>query len=259
MKLPPAPAPALPTTQSLFCYGTLVAPVVTQTLLRRLPVHCPAVLVHPPPLPALPSFLLSPVMLSGASSSGGGGDNDGDNDGGSYSLFRRHPVKSQVFPGLIQVRQNDVDTRNTTVTAAVVTATVTAAAPNTTDIHGMLYYDLSPTEMQVLDWYEGVVDGEYTRTDCHVLLVQQPPQEQQQEQQQQEQQQQQQQEAAVQVQEQEPVATQVYVWNHHADDRDTKLHLDRDWSYEHFRDNHLEWFLKQTVIPCREELDRLGM
>jgi hypothetical protein len=48
----------------------------------------------------------------------------------------------------------------------------------------------------------------------------------------------------------------VYVWNH-ADD--TQLHMDRDWSYEHFRDNHMEMFLKNTVIPCREELDRLGM
>jgi hypothetical protein len=116
----------------------------------------------------------------------------------------------------------------------------TATATTHADVHGIFYYDLSLTEMQVLDWYEGVGDGEYTRTDCHVLVPQQ-------------QQQQQQQEAVVQV------ATQVYVWNDVADESQTQLHMDRDWSYEHFRDNHLDAFLENTVRPCREELDRLGM
>jgi hypothetical protein len=212
MKLPSpsssGPLPAI--TQSLFCYGTLMAPAVTRTLLRRLPVHCPAILVQP--LPAFPS-------LKQGDSGGGGG-------AGSYS-FRRHPVKSQVFPGLIKV---PVDSNT-----AMDTATHT-------EIHGILYFDLSRTEMQVLDWYEGVGDDEYTRTDCHVLVP--APQQQQQEAVVQE--------AVAQVQ----VSTQVYVWNH-ADD--TQLHMDRDWSYEQFRDNSLELFLKNTVRPCREELDRLEM
>lgn len=183
------------TTQSIFCYGTLMAPAVTRTLLRRLPVHCPAIL-QPPALPAL-SLPLQPV---------------------SYS-FRRHPVKSQVFPGLILVRDGDTHTH--------------------TNVHGILYYDLSVTEMQILDWYEGVGSGDdaYTRKDCHVLV-----------------QERQQQEAVVQV------VTQVYVWNDNdAVADDTLLHMDRDWSYERFRDHDLECFLEHTVRPCREELDRLGL
>jgi gamma-glutamylcyclotransferase (GGCT)/AIG2-like uncharacterized protein YtfP len=194
------------TTQSLFVYGTLMAPAVTQTLLRRLPVHCPAILQ---PLPALP--------LQAGGSGGGGG-------AGSYS-FRRHPVKSQVFPGLVLVRDSDSQTA---------AATTTAAAP--VPIHGMLYSDLTPTEMKVLDWFED--EDEYTRTDCHVLV--QPQQEVLEEE----------------VQQDTVVSTQVYVWNE-ADE--TQLHMDRDWSFDHFRENALEWFLEHTVRPCREELDQLGM
>jgi hypothetical protein len=214
MKLPAlsgTPPTTGTTTQSLFCYGTLMAPAVTRILLRRLPVHSPAILVQP-----LTALSLQPVQPG---------------DGGNYS-FRRHPVKSQVFPGLIKVR--GVDSNSATGNAA----NAASATATHNDIHGILYYDLSLTEMQVLDWYEGVGDDEYTRTDCHVLLVQPQPQ--------------QQQETGEQVQ----VATQVYVWNH-ADD--TQLHMDRDWSYEQFRDHSLELFLKNTVRPCREELDRLGM
>jgi hypothetical protein len=190
-----------------------MAPAVTRTLLRRLPIHCPAILQ---PLPVSPELSIQP------SGSGSGS--------GSYS-FRRHPVKSQVFPGLVLVRDVDNVASNTAVPTVV-------HAP----VHGILYYDLTHTEMQVLDWYEGVGDDEYTRTDCHVLVPEQ-------------QQQQQQQEAVVQV----SVATQVYVWNTNKAEHDTQLHMDRDWSYEQFRDHSLEWFLEHTVRPCREELDRLGM
>jgi gamma-glutamylcyclotransferase (GGCT)/AIG2-like uncharacterized protein YtfP len=203
------PSPVTSTTtqlQSLFVYGTLMAPAVTRTLLRRLPVHCPAKLLQP--LPA------SPGVAGGT--------------------FRRYPVKSQVFPGLVRVVVRDSNGDCQTA----------AALPNTVDppevpIHGMLYSDLTPTKMQVLDWFED--EDEYTRTDCHVLV------------------QQQQQETAVpqpETQVQMQVPTQVYVWNE-ADE--TQLHMDRDWSFDHFRDHSLEWFLEHTVRPCREELDRLGM
>jgi hypothetical protein len=180
-----AAATANTMTQSLFCYGTLMAPAVTQTLLGRLPTSAKAVL--------------------------------------QGSDFRRHPVRSQVYPGLVRVSGSNSNSN-------------TAAAVASVD--GIIYYDLSPTEIKVLDWYED--DDDYTRTDCNVLVFLNNNDEKQ----------------AQQQHEQMIVKTQVYVWNT-ADD--THLHMDREWSFSEFEESSLEWFLEHTVRPCRQELDRLGM
>ena len=86
---------------------------------------------------------------------------------------------------------------------------------------GVLYCDLMPQEMKRLDWFE---DSEYERRDVTVCL-----------------------EDGSQRQ------TQVYVWtNPHAE-----LDLSQEWSYENFREQFLDWYLENTVRPCRRELDRL--
>jgi len=61
---------------SVFCYGTLMAPEVIQTLIGRVP-------------------LSQSAHLCG-------------------SAFRRHPVRNHMFPGLITVRSTDNSTANTT-------------------------------------------------------------------------------------------------------------------------------------------------
>jgi hypothetical protein len=52
----------------------------------------------------------------------------------------------------------------------------------------------------------------------------------------------------------------VYVW---IEDRKIntgcKLDYSIEWSYDMFRKENLEWYLQNTVEPCRQELDRLGI
>jgi len=167
----PAAAAAAATTQSLFVYGTLMAPAVTQTLLRRLPAHAPAILTG----------------------------------------FARHPVRSEVFPGLVHG---------------------TAPADSVT---GMLYKELTVREFQVLDWYEDLASGDYDRiavvTAAGVSLRDDPEQQQQ-------------------------LPAQVYVWN---TPNEQAMHMDRDWCFARFERDSLQEFLEQTVRPCRNELDQLGL
>ena len=39
----------------------------------------------------------------------------------------------------------------------------------------------------------------------------------------------------------------------------SQLDLSKEWSYDNFVTTHLDWYLDNTVRPCREELVRLGM
>jgi hypothetical protein len=52
------------------------------------------------------------------------------------------------------------------------------------------------------------------------------------------------------------VKAQVYLWR---DDLISQLELDQQWSYESFCQEHLDWYLKNTVRPCRAEVEQLGM
>lgn len=52
------------------------------------------------------------------------------------------------------------------------------------------------------------------------------------------------------------VDAEAYIWR---SDLLPQLDLSQPWSFEHFRDNHLEWYLQNTVVPCREKMVRLGM
>jgi gamma-glutamylcyclotransferase (GGCT)/AIG2-like uncharacterized protein YtfP len=163
------PLKTMSSTSCLFVYGTLMSPEVVNVLLGRVPPH-------------------EPALLRGG--------------------FARHPVRSQVFPGMV----------------------VVDARKETTPIRGLLYSQLSPNEMKRLDWFEG---SEYKRMDVAVETV------------------------GVNRGSKRPVppAVNTYVWSNPIDDLD----VSQDWSYERFRAQHLDWYLQNTVQPCRDELERLGL
>jgi hypothetical protein len=52
------------------------------------------------------------------------------------------------------------------------------------------------------------------------------------------------------------VDAQAYIWRK---DLISQLDLSREWSYRNFCENSLDWYLKHTVEPCRQEMERLGM
>ena len=86
---------------------------------------------------------------------------------------------------------------------------------------GLLLSGLSQSDMRVLDWFE---DDQYTRR--HVQ---------------------------VQLEDGTDESTQVYLWCSPMEE----LHLGEIWSYERFRTENLEWYLVNTVQPCRKSLDEL--
>jgi gamma-glutamylcyclotransferase (GGCT)/AIG2-like uncharacterized protein YtfP len=88
---------------------------------------------------------------------------------------------------------------------------------------GILLHDLSKTEMKVLDCFEG---EEYFRADVTVTTS-----------------------------EGETMDSQCYVWSKPQD----QLDLTKDWDYYSFRNSKLNWYLASTVLPCRRELDRVGI
>ena len=99
-----------PGLSTAFCYGTLMAPEVMQVLLGRVPSYQAAVLL---------------------------------------GSFRRHPVRTFMFPGLIRAEgdlSNTVQQR----------------------IQGVLYQDLSADELKRLDYFEG---PEYNKIPCDVETV----------------------------------------------------------------------------------------
>jgi hypothetical protein len=54
-------------------------------------------------------------------------------------------------------------------------------------------------------------------------------------------------------QEGELVEADAYIWSNPS----SELDLHKEWSYENFRKEHLDWYLSNTVEMCRRGLDRL--
>jgi gamma-glutamylcyclotransferase (GGCT)/AIG2-like uncharacterized protein YtfP len=90
---------------------------------------------------------------------------------------------------------------------------------------GLMYHELDYKEMRVLDWFE---DDEYTRTNIEVQLVG---------------------DDSLNIE-----TTQVYVWTNPGSDLDVA----KSWVYREFRETRLDWYLKNTVKPCRHGLDELN-
>jgi gamma-glutamylcyclotransferase (GGCT)/AIG2-like uncharacterized protein YtfP len=94
-------------------------------------------------------------------------------------------------------------------------------------VEGCIYTDVSPLERKLLDWFEG---DEYLRQTVQATVNSKPSS--------------------------SSMTVEAYVWKPHLVDQ---LLQDQDWSYENFCEQHSEWYLKNTVQPCRDEMERLGM
>lgn len=97
------------------------------------------------------------------------------------------------------------------------------------EVQGLLLPSLSPMEISLLDWFESV---EYDRRTVQVFRL-------------------------ITTEGAEiPIDAQAYIWR---EDLISRLDLSKEWSYQNFCDNDLEWYLRASVRPCREEMVRLGM
>jgi gamma-glutamylcyclotransferase (GGCT)/AIG2-like uncharacterized protein YtfP len=96
-------------------------------------------------------------------------------------------------------------------------------------VEGCIYTDVSPLERKMLDWFEG---DEYLRQTVQATVDDDSSES------------------------SSSTTVETYVWNPHLVDQ---LLQDQEWSYENFRQLHLEWYLKHTVQPCRDEMEKLGI
>lgn len=120
-------------------------------------------------------------------------------------IYRRHPVKGFYFPGLIK-KGRIVD------------------HPSDKYVTGILYRDLTESELQRLDYFE---DIEYTKDHCQVKLQSCGTEEE----------------------------SQVYLWTASIDCLDQT----QEWSYENFRTHNLKEYIDRTVHACRKQLDSLAI
>lgn len=91
---------------------------------------------------------------------------------------------------------------------------------------GTLYFDLTPREMARLDWFE---DVQYRRIDVTVEYYN-----------------------AESTLQQCGTHTYLYI-----DDPKRTLDASREWSFDDFEREKLEWYLQYTVRPCRHQLDEI--
>ncbi|CAJ1957632.1 unnamed protein product [Cylindrotheca closterium] len=94
----------------------------------------------------------------------------------------------------------------------------------TKQVNGLLIEDLTPKELELFDWFES---DEYIRKVVEVR-----------------------------TKNQKSVEAFAYIWN---PDLMEMLLLDQEWSFENFCKENKELYLKNTVTPCRKEMESLGM
>lgn len=151
--------------------------------------------------------------------------------------YSRHKVKGYVFPGLIPSS-----------TTLQIDDKFGEKGRDTRDelfVCGKLLHDLSPSEESVLNWFEGDeysmqnilvwtptfhMDTDYD--DCTLDLEEKSKW--------------------------KCVTARAYIWANPIEDLNLDVN-DGAWSYKLFRENHLNTYLRNTVVPCREELDKLGI
>ena len=179
----------------LFVYGTLMSPVVMETLIQRRVVGRPVRLL---PSSSAPS---TKVAVTGSV------------EERRYD-YSRHPVRTEVYPGLVHWNANNEDK-----------SIINNKARN--HVCGFLYSNLSSTEMEKLDAFEG---DQYTKELCYVQL-QQPIKN-----------------TSINNNFNEMVngnddddiiQAMVYVWSYPL----SALDLSKDWSYQTFEEEHLATYV----------------
>ena len=133
----------------------------------------------------------------------------------------RHPVINRVYPGMLKSP---------------------AADGKTCFVNGCILADVTPKELELLDWFEA---DEYERqiVQVHTLPVGDDDNKNNDV-------------AGITNPVGAIISAETYIWKSHLAD---KLKREEDWSYENFVEKHLESYLVQTVKPCREEMEQLGM
>jgi hypothetical protein len=131
--------------------------------------------------------------------------------------YSRHPVKGQVYPGIIRTDES-----------VPIRSNLTMAELENQCVNGMILMDLDDNDMKIFDWFE---DVEYERVIVPIYSIEGD-------------------DHKINL-----VDANVYVWVA------GKSHLDltSSWNYEHFISTKLDWYLQHTVIPCRREIDRIGL
>ena len=183
-----APTPVMSSVSKvpLFVYGTLMSPVVMESLIQRR--------VQGQAVRLLPSSYIPPLTDVTVPIS---------NEERRYD-YSRHPVRSAVYPGLVHWNTSNIDeTMNLT----------------KNDVCGLLYNNLTESEMKQLDEFEG---DQYTKELCYVQR--QPNNSNIDE---------------LMYSKDDVVQAMVYVWSYPLSDLD----LSKDWSYATFEEKHLATYL----------------
>lgn len=192
MKSPNMSASSLaPSVQQLplFVYGTLMAPIVMETLIGRR--------VQGQKVKLLPSWVSS---------------ESGTNNKQPYD-YSRHPVRGVVYPGLVHWKTDDIVQQQQHQKPSL-----------TSSVTGLLYSNLSDTELSILDQFEG---NQYVREICNVQLIQE--------------------ESSSNIDHKTPGPDEVhdiqqamvYVWSNPI----SELDLTQDWCYATFESKHLSTYL----------------
>jgi hypothetical protein len=195
MKTPNIPSSSLTSSLPLFVYGTLISPIVMESVIQRKSVGRPARL--------LPS-------------SSSRSETATTNESCKLYNYSRHPVRGQVYPGLVHWNITSEPFRS---------EFLWGKKEGMEYVCGLLYSDLTDAELELLDTYES---DQYNREQCHVKLF------------------------STDVDDHSMVTTtaldrstnqsimaMVYVWANPL----TELDLSKDWSYTTFEQEHLKNYI----------------
>lgn len=105
---------------------------------------------------------------------------------------------------------------------------------STVGVNGLFLSGLSQKEMDIFDWFEA---EEYTRSIETIQLLQQDDQK------------------CDKNDDANSVEANVYIWTA----GDELLKLEENWDFDSFQSRELNSYLKYTVRPCKEEIERLNV
>ncbi len=152
----------------------------------------------------------------------------------------RHPVIGRVYPGVIPTPPSSSSSHSSSSSSSL----DSSSSSNT--VEGLLILDITPLEMKILDWFES---EDYKRSTVQVLIPSNvnnimdniiPPKN-----------------DGADIGKhhscgQVLIQTNTYIWSLGAEHLDTSC----DWDYSAFLQNHLGWFLENTVGPCRSQIEK---
>lgn len=152
---------------------------------------------------------------------------------------RRHPVVDQVYPGMLPASESLDPSEGV-------------------GVRGMLMTGIRPNELERFDWFEDIDNGEYKRVAVNILAPSEAK-------------------GGCSGDDRIMASSDQITFTNSNDPHDangweefkteayiycsTQYELDKtkNWSYERFRNENLNWYLTNTVAYCRKELDDSGI